>query len=242
MGAERLAISVEIHHPGYAEALEERRLRYNVVKSSKRWVFLTDYLPSPVAEATARFLQKNILPEMFLEYLDSVYEDIPEEDRREIFQANLDYILGTTFTRGTQALIQPSLEESKGISIQGWLQFRGNSLFKDLVAQLAYEGLRAMRLQRAYIQFKGLKDHSHEHLIIEGRGEKLVIKNPSGIEMFREFLQGYLDPRLKIDQEDLACSLIRALSPARVDLVNVSPEFRKRITEILRSHRSSEGS
>ncbi len=232
MGAKRLAISVETHHPGYVEALEERHLHYNVVKSNKRWVFLTEYLPSPVAEATARFLQKNILPEMFLDHLDSAYEDISHEDRLEIFQTNLDYLFDITFTKGTQALIQPSLEEASGISIEGWLRFRGNHLFRNLVSQLAQEGLRSMRLQRAYCQFKDLKKESYDHLVIEGEGDSLVVKDTAGIELFREFLEGYLDPRLKIGREDLACSLIKALSPSVVELVNVTPSFKKRIEGI----------
>lgn len=233
MGAERLAISVEHHCPEFGASLEAGRLHYNVVRSSRRWVYLTEYLPSPVAEATARFLQRNILPEMLLNHLDSTYDDLPEEDRLAVFQDNLDYLQHKTVTRGTQALIQPSLEELKGLSIQGWLRFRGEVLLNHLIAQLACEGLRELRLERAYQQFRTLGTHNLEHLVIEGEGGALVIKDRSGIELFREYMHGYLDPRLKIDREDLACGLVKALRPAQVELVNVTPGLRRRIEEIL---------
>lgn len=231
MGTLRLAISVENHSPQYARALDQARLAYNVFKSSRRWVYLTDYLPAPVAEATARFLSENVLPEMLLEHLDSAYHDIPEDDRLAIFQDNLEYLRGEEFTRGTQALIQPSLEENRGLSIEGWLRFRGQDLGR-VIARLAHEGLRSLRLERAYRQFRHVCRGNYGHLIVEGEGARLRIKDPSGIELFTEFLEGHLDPRLRIDREDLACSLLRAIRPERLELVNVSPEFRRRLQDL----------
>lgn len=233
MGTEKLAISVETYSPQYAEALEQARLRYDVYKSSRRWVYLTPYLPSPVAGATAHFLQQTILPEMFLEYLDTAFESIPGDDRLQIFQDNLDYLQNESFTRGTQALIQPSIEEERGLSIEGWLRFRGKPLLQNLVAQMAREGLRALRLERALHQFRSLRAHPVERLVLEGMGNALVVKDPSGIELFREYMDGYLDTRLQIDREDLAVSLVRALAPAKVELVNVSPAFRRRMEKVL---------
>ncbi len=233
MGALKLAISVETHSPEYAEALENKHLAFDVVRSSRRWVYLTEYLPAPVAEATARFLQKAILPELFLEHLDTAYSDIPDEDRLAIFQDNLDYLQNDHFTRGTRALIQPSLEEQKGLSIEGWMRFRGRRILDNLVAQLAREGLKSLRLERAYQQFRSLRLHAVEHLVVEGRGAGLRIKDPGGAELFREFLDGYLDPRLQIDREDLAIILIRALAPGRVELVDVHPAFRRRVEAAL---------
>ncbi len=231
MGTQRLAISVENHSPQYARALDEARLPYHVFKSSRRWVYLTDYLPSPVAEATARFLSENVLPEMLLEHIDTSYQDIPEEDRLAIFQDNLDYLRNDQFTRGTQALIQPSLEENRALSIEGWLRFRGQDLVR-VIARLAHEGLRSLRLERAYRQFRTLCQGEFDHLIVEGEGAHLRIKDPSGIELFTEFLEGYLDPRLQIDREDLACSLLQAIRPERLELVNVSPDLRRRLQEL----------
>lgn len=233
MRAEGLAISVEDHSPQYAEALHEARLVYRVVKSSRRWVYLTEYLPTPVASATARFLQTNILPEMLLEHLDTTYEDVPEEDRLAVFQDNLDYLQREDFTLGTRALIQPSLEEQRGLSIEGWLRFRGRTVLGGLIARLACEGLKSMRLERAFLQFRGLRAHPIGHLVVEGAGNELVIKDTSGTEPFREFLEGYLDPRLKINREDLACALIRALRPERVEMERVTPGFRRRVEEAL---------
>lgn len=233
MGALKLAVSVETHSPEYAEALELARLNFDIVKSSRRWVYLTEYLPAPVAEATARFLQKTIVPELFLEHLDSAYADIPDEDRLAVFQENLEYLQDERFTQGTRELLQPSLEEQKGLSIEGWLRFRGYKLLNGLVAELARQGLRSLRLERALQQFRSLRLRSIEHVVVEGRGPALVIKDPGGRELFREFLEGYLDPRLQLDKEDLACSLIRALAPARVDMFDVHPEFRRRIEAIL---------
>lgn len=229
MRAEGLAISVEAHSPQYAEALHQARLVYRVVRSSRRWVYLTDYLPFPVAEATARFLQKNVLPEMLLEHLDTTYEDIPDEDRLAVFQDNLDYLQRNDFTHGTRALIQPSLEEQRGLSIEGWLRFRGRAVLGELIGRLASEGLKSMRLERAFLQFRGLRAHPVDHLVIEGEGNELIIKDASGTDLFREFLDGYLDPRLRISREDLAFALIRALHPEQVEMERVTPDFRRRV-------------
>lgn len=235
MRAEGLAVSVESHSPQFAEALEDARLPYRVYKSSRRWVYLTDYLPSPVAAATARFLQKNVLPELLLDHLDTAYGHLTDEERLAVFQENLDYLQKDDFTLGTQALIQPSLEEAGGLSVDGWLRFRGRAFLDGLIARLALEGLKSLRLERALHQYRSLPKQRLACLVIEGEGDAIRVRDERGQEPFRELLDGYLDPHLKIDREDLAWGLVRTLRPERVDLRGVSAEFRRRVEAILTS-------
>lgn len=233
MKAEGLAISVESHSENYGETLEEARLPYRVVRSSRRWVYLTDYLPSPVAEATARFLQRTIFPEMLLDHLDTAFGDISEEDRLAVFQDGVTHLSKDEVTCGTRELLQPSLEETRGISIEGWLRFRGRAVLGDVIVRLALEGIKSLRLERALDQFRSLDEMDLHHLMLEGRGNNLVIRDDRGREVFREFLDGYLDPSVKIGREDLAAGILRILQPEKVDMKGVTPTFRRRVHKLL---------
>ncbi|MBX5476075.1 MAG: hypothetical protein IRZ18_03005 [Clostridia bacterium] len=232
-----LTISVEDRSPEFAEFLEDRHLRYQVFKSSRRWVYRTGWLPDPVSEATALFVQRTFLPDMLLEHLDTHYGDEPDEDRLEVFHENVSVFDRPDFTRGTQAMLQPTLEERGTLSIEGWMRFRGRKTFQAIVAELARAGLKALRLRRAYEQFRTLRHEPIRELIIEGSGNQLVVKDASGVERYREYLAGFLDPRLEVGREDLALSLLHALQPERVDLVGVDPEFRKKVEAWMRERR-----
>ncbi|MBE3590191.1 MAG: hypothetical protein IMW98_05155 [Firmicutes bacterium] len=232
-----LTISVEDRSPEFADFLEGRRLQYQVFKSSRRWVYRTGWLPEPVSEAAALFVQRTFLPDMLLEHLDTQYGEEPDEDRLEVFHENLAVFERPDFTRGTQALLRPTLEERGTLSIEGWMRFRGRRTFQAIVAELARAGLRALRLRRAFEQFRELRREPVRELVIEGAGPRLVVKDASGVERYREYLAGFLDPRLELGREDLALSLLHALQPERVELVDVDPDFRRKVEAWLRDRR-----
>ena len=238
MNAKNLMISVESHSADYAEVLDEAHLPYQVYKTSRRWIFRTEFLPEPIAETLAVFLERSILPEMLLDHLDSEYQDLSEDDRLSIFEDNLNAFERESFTRGTQAMILPDLKERSGFSVDGWMTFRGRQLFTKLIAEMARQGLRTIRLQRAYEQFQTLRQRSLDYLVIEGEGDRLTVRDPRGSELFREYLDGYLDRRLEITREDLVLGLIWMLQPQRLELVGVHPGFRRKVEELLSKQKS----
>lgn len=228
-GQGRLAISVETHPSEFARTLDQDRLVYRVFRSRQRWVFVTDFVPHPAAEATSRFLHRVVLPEMLLEHIDSRYEDVDPDDRLVVWKRSVPLLEQPSLARGTAMQLRSHLVEHGSLSIAGWMRFRGERFFRSLLAELARTGFQQLWLERALRQFLDAlgarAGDSPEELVLWGSGDELEIRTRNGEVVYREFLEGHLDPRIKLDREDLAVGLLRALAPRRVVVRDASPEL-----------------
>ena len=229
MGGQGLAISVETHPSEFARTLDQQRLAYAVFRSRRRWLFVTGFVPHPAAEATSRFLHRVVLPEMLLEHVHRRYSTMDPEDRLLVWQQTLPLLAQRPLVRGTAALLLPELVEHGRLSVAGWLRFRGERFLRALVAELARTGFQQLWLERALRQSLGALRapgaERHEELVVEGQGQALEIRTPDGRRLYREFLDGHLDPRIGLGREDLAVGLLRALAPRRVRARRVSAQL-----------------
>ncbi|QIA27199.1 hypothetical protein DYI95_006390 [Thermaerobacter sp. PB12/4term] len=235
MGAQgQLAISVETHPSEFQRVLERERLVYTVFRSRQRWVFLTEYVPQPAAQAASHFVHQVLLPEMLLEHLDSRYAAVDPDARLQVWKQSLPLLAQPPLARGTAALLLPELVQHGRLSILGWLRFRGERFLRSLVGELARTGLQQLWLERALEQFLGTlrpAEQGPEELWVEGQGRDLVIREPGGPPLYREFLEGHLDPRVPLEREDLAAGLLKALGPRRIRLRGTRPELAARLRE-----------
>ncbi|PZN10744.1 MAG: hypothetical protein DIU69_06685 [Bacillota bacterium] len=234
-GQGSLAISVETHPAEFARTLEQDRLVYRVFRSRQRWVFVTDFLPQPAAEAASRFLHRVVLPEMLLEHIDIRYEDVDPGDRLVVWKRGTSLLEQPSLARATAVQLQTHLVEHGSLSIAGWMRFRGERFFRALLAELARTGFQQLWLERALRQFLGALQAGTgdrpEVLTLCGSGDDLEIRTGDGRPAFREFLEGHLDPRLKLGREDLAVGLLRALAPRRVIVRDAGPELVAKLRE-----------
>ena len=233
-GQGQLAISVETHPSEFQRVLDEQRLVYTVFRSRQRWVFLTEFVPQPAAQAASHFVHQVVLPEMLLDHLDSRYAAVDPDDRLAVWKQSLPLLTQPPLARGTAALLLPELIQHGRLSILGWLRFRGERFLRSLVAELARTGLQQLWLERALKQFLGTLRPPAEgpaELWVEGQGSTLVIREPGGPPLYREFLEGHLDPRVPLEKEDLAVGLLKALRPRRVRLEGTRRQLAERLRE-----------
>lgn len=230
-----LAISVERHPSEFARTLQRDRLRYTVFRSRQRWVFFMDFLPRAAAEATSRFLHRVVLPEMLREHIESRYATVDASDRRLVWEQSLPLVEQPPLARGTAALLLPELVEHGRLSITGWLRFRGERFFRALVAELARTGFQHLWLERALRQFQNVllaqRLQRPEELVVEGQKDQLQVRSVEGRPLYREFIEGHLDPNLEINREDLVVGLLRALNPRRVHVRGVSADLVAKLEE-----------
>ncbi|QBS38045.1 MULTISPECIES: hypothetical protein [Thermaerobacter] len=233
-GQGQLAISVETHPTEFQRVLDQERLVYTVFRSRQRWVFLTDFVPHPAAQAASRFLHTVLLPEMLLEHLDARYGTVDPDDRLTVWRQSLPLLEQPPLARGTAALLLPELVQHRRLSILGWLRFRGERFLRALVAELARTGLQQLWLERALRQYLGAlrPGEGPRELWVEGVGARLVIREPDGPPLYREFLQGHLDPRVQLEREDLAVGLLRALAPQRIRLRGTRRELAEKLRQV----------